>query len=324
MSSGPLLGRRWAPLLTRPRLPSRRRLGILALLLVVLAGGWLWVRQSSLVAIRHVTVVGVSGADAGAVRAALIDSAERMTTLDVSVGSLRRAVASYPDVAQVSASTQFPHGLVIRVDQNVPVAVARIAGRPVVVAGNGTLLSGAAGVGRLPQLPISVAPLGERVTDRTALRELAVLTAAPYQFLPQIAEVTWQTAHGVVVALRNGPSVYFGSATRLGAKWRAAVAVLADTGSDGALYVDVTDPQRPAAGGGSAAAALAASEQAASASATAASATGTTTSAATGTGTAPTATTTAPAATTTAPVATTTAPAATTTAPANTGTSTTG
>ena len=34
----------------------------------------------------------------------------------------------------------------------------------------------------------------------------------------------------------------------LAAKWRALIAVLADPGSGGATYIDVSDPQRPAAG----------------------------------------------------------------------------
>jgi hypothetical protein len=39
-----------------------------------------------------------------------------------------------------------------------------------------------------------------------------------------------------------------GDTRRLAAKWRAVVAVLADPGSVGASYIDVTDPGRPAAG----------------------------------------------------------------------------
>jgi hypothetical protein len=54
-----------------------------------------------------------------------------------------------------------------------------------------------------------------------------------------------------VAQLRNGPSIYFGDANQLAAKWSAAVAVLADSGSAEAVYIDVTDPQRPAAGAGS-------------------------------------------------------------------------
>ena len=50
------------------------------------------------------------------------------------------------------------------------------------------------------------------------------------------------------MALRDGPQLYFGDAGRLTAKWDSAVAVLANSSSAGAAYIDVTDPSRPAAG----------------------------------------------------------------------------
>jgi hypothetical protein len=50
------------------------------------------------------------------------------------------------------------------------------------------------------------------------------------------------------VALRDGPELYFGDASRLAAKWNSAVVVLANSSSAGSAYIDVTDPSRPAAG----------------------------------------------------------------------------
>jgi cell division protein FtsQ len=292
-------GRRW-----RPRLRLRWRPRLYAAIVVValiLAGGWLWLRQSSLVAIRQVTVVGVSGADAGRVRAALIRSARTMTTLDVSVGPLRRAVAGFDEVKQISVSTHFPHGVVIDVGENIPVALITVGGRQVAVAGDGQLLPHHGHIGRLPTVALRAGPVGNRVRERAALNELAVLGSAPYQFLPRISAAITQAAHGVVVELRNGPSIYFGPATQLAAKWQAVVSVLADGGSDGALYIDVTIPNRPAAGGGNAAAAIAAQQQ----SATSTTATDSTLTTATATATG--------AATTTAPVETTTDSTGTTT-----------
>ena len=52
----------------------------------------------------------------------------------------------------------------------------------------------------------------------------------------------------MIVQLRNGPQLYFGPTAQLARKWTAAVAVLQNKGSAGAAYIDVTDPQRPAAG----------------------------------------------------------------------------
>lgn len=334
MNATTLLARRPARTAILRRLrPGRRSFAALLGVVVVLGGGWMWLRQSSLVAIRRVTVVGVSGADAGSVRRALVLAAKSMTTLDVHVGQLRTAVAPYPDVKALHVSTEFPHGLRIVVTEDIPLAVVSVFGQEIEVAADGTLLRDRSGAGPLPEIPMTIPPGGTRLTERSALNALAVLSAAPYQFLPKIGQVTTQAGHGVVVALRTGPSIYFGDTSHLGAKWRAAVAVLADPGSAGALYIDVTDPERPVAGGGTAAAQLAAGSQSATASGTATVGGATTTAAGAGqltstsagaTTTAPAATTTAPAATTTAPAATTTAPAATATGPAGTATSTTG
>ena len=49
--------------------------------------------------------------------------------------------------------------------------------------------------------------------------------------------------------LRDGPELIFGEATRVRAKWVAATRVLADPDSQGATYIDVRLPGRPAAGG---------------------------------------------------------------------------
>jgi hypothetical protein len=74
------------------------------------------------------------------------------------------------------------------------------------------------------------------------------LAAAPAPFLARISQVTTVAGHGLVAQVGGGPSIYFGLATDARAKWIAATEVLADPGSAGAAYIDVTDPVRPAAG----------------------------------------------------------------------------
>jgi cell division protein FtsQ len=216
---------------------------------LALVGGWLWLRDSPLVAVERVTVVGASGPEAGQIQAALRAAAQGMTTLDVNMGSLRTAVAPFPVVKDLQVSTSFPHGLRIRVIEQIPVAVVTVAGQRMAVAGDGTLLRGASPSPSLPVIPIRALPGGGRLTDSTALAVLAVLGAAPYQLLAHVGGASDTSAHGVVVDLRSGPNVYFGESQQLGAKWTAATAVLADSGSAGATYIDVTNPGRPAAGG---------------------------------------------------------------------------
>jgi cell division protein FtsQ len=230
--------------------PSPRLIAAVAGLVLVLGAGFLWFRDSSLVAVKRVQVIGASGPDAGLIRAALVAAAHNMTTMDVNAGQLHTAVAPYPDVKSLQVSTRFPHGMRIRVIEQIPVAMVTDGGRRIAVAGDGTLLYSSTANSALPVIPLRVAPGGPRLTGY-ALAEVQLLSNAPYQLLPRIITVTDGPLHGLAARLRNGPVIYFGDSSSPAAKWSSATAVLANSGSADASYVDVTDPNRPAAGAGS-------------------------------------------------------------------------
>lgn len=235
-------------MITRRRISLRVRVAIAAVAVLALLGGaWLWVRDSSLVAVQKVAISGVYGPESGQIRQALTLAARNMTTLDVRVGQLRTAVGPYPVVKDLRVSTQFPHGLRIRVIEQLPVGAIVAGGHAVAVTGDGTLLHDVA-AGSLPQVPVRLLPGGSEVTDRPTLDALALLSVTPTRMLSRIAQVTETSAHGLVAQLRSGPSLYFGDASDLDAKWIAATEVLADPSSAGAIYVDVSDPSRPVAG----------------------------------------------------------------------------
>jgi cell division protein FtsQ len=229
-----------------PRVSPAVAIGLIVLA-ALLGGGWLWLRDSSLVAVQRVTVTGASGPDAAKVRTALVAAARNMTTLDVSMGQLDTAIAPYPDVKRLNVSTSFPHGMRIQVVEQIPVAVVSVGGREIEVAGDGTLLHAVGSSASLPTIPLGVAPGGTHLTG-WARGAVALLAAAPYQLLAHISEVVNDPDHGLTAELRKGPNVYFGSSRQLAAKWSAAAAVLADKSSVGAEYIDVSDPSRPAAG----------------------------------------------------------------------------
>jgi cell division protein FtsQ len=232
-----------------PRPGPRLMAAVLALVLV-LGAGFLWLRNSGLVAVQRVHVAVAGGPDAGQIRSALVAAARDMTTLDVKMNQLRTAVAPFPVVKSLQVSTQFPHGMRIRVIEQVPVAVLVVAGRRTAVSGDGTLLHDVAPGSSLPAITLRIPPGGSRLTGYP-LDEVRLLAAAPYQLLPKVGGVDDQAIHGLVAVLRNGPSIYFGDSSLLSAKWTAATQVLASAGSAGAGYVDVTDPSRPVAGTGS-------------------------------------------------------------------------
>lgn len=242
----PALGHRRVRRLPRPG--PRTLLAVLAVILL-LGGVWLWLRDSSLVAVRKVRVTGASGPDAAQIRSALTAAAHNMTTLDVNMKQLRTAVAPYPVVKRLDVTTQFPHGMRIRVIEQQPVAFVDAGGRRTAVAGDGTLLHDAVANVTLPTISLQVVPGGTHVTGY-AQSEVKLLSAAPYTLLSKVETVTDGQAHGLVAKLRNGPSLYFGDTAQLGAKWTAAAEVLADSRSAGAAYIDVSDPSRPAAGAG--------------------------------------------------------------------------
>jgi cell division protein FtsQ len=243
------------------RRPSRVRriwlVGVVAGLAALAAGGWLWLRESGLVAVQRVTVTGLSGPDAGQIRASLVAAARGMTTMDVHLATLRAAVSPYPVVAGLRVSTEFPHGMRISVIERLPVATVAMGGQTVPVAADGTLLRDVAAGGRLPALTLRAAPGGPRVTDSGSIAALRALAAAPADLRERISTAGSDYWHGVVLQLRQGPVVYFGGASRITAKWQAIDALLAAPADAGASYLDVTDPARPAAGVGGTEASLA-------------------------------------------------------------------
>lgn len=241
-----------APSVLLPRArPGPRALVVILVVLLAAGGMWLWLRNSSLVSVDRVTVTGVSGPEAGAIRAALVTAARGMTTLHVDEAQFRAALAPYPEVKSFKVSAELPHGLLIRVFEQLAVAQVALGDRMEAVSADGTLLGSARTAG-LPRIVLSVAPGGTRLNDPAALRAVEVLAAAPEALFRQVTQVRTEPGHGLVASLRNGPVIYLGDAGRLDAKWLAAAAVLAAPGAAGAAYIDVTDPGRPAAGAGAA------------------------------------------------------------------------
>lgn len=232
----------------RPRRPRRRTLILLALAVVLLGGGWLWLRDSSLVAVERVDIRGLSGPGAAAAATALRDAARSMTTLDVDEARLRRVASAFPAVRGIRVSAHPPNRLVIVASPQVPVAALLAGGRPLAVAADGTLLPQAPTAG-LAQVGLRSEPAGGRLQASAARMVVAALAAAPRSLRARATRGMITREHGIVIELRNGPALYLGPEQRLRAKWVAAARVLADPSAAGATYVDLSSPERPAVGG---------------------------------------------------------------------------
>jgi cell division protein FtsQ len=231
------------------RVRRRRTRALLgtAVLLAVLTPFALWLRTSSLVSVERVTVSGIAGNQAAAIRAALASAARDMTVLDVRHDVLLAAVRSYPVVRSVRTRTDFPHGLAIVVNVREPVAAVQAGGRRTAVAADGTLLRGSA-TDRLATVGVPATPGRGRVGDAQTLGAIGVLASAPRALRARVARV-YHGPRGLAATMQNGPKLYFGGPRRAAAKWAAAAQVLADSTSRGARYVDLRVPERPVAGG---------------------------------------------------------------------------
>jgi cell division protein FtsQ len=220
--------------------------GIAALLVALLCAG-LWLRGSSLVRVKDVTVTGIAGRQAAEIRDALTATALDMTTLNVDDDALRNAVSGYPVVRSLRTSTDFPHRLRITVNAYDPVAALKAGSSLTAVASDGTLLRGTPSRG-LPVVGVKTLPGGSHVRDAAAVRAVRLLDAAPAPLRGRVARV-FRGTRGLAATVDNGPKLYFGGDERLTAKWAAAAQVLANDSARGASYVDVRIPERPVAGG---------------------------------------------------------------------------
>lgn len=226
---------------------ARLRLGAAVGAALLLALGFLWLRDSSLVSVKHVKITGLHGKDSPQIAHALRAAAGDMTTLHIREDQLRGAVAAYPIVKDIRVSRDVPHGLRIRVIQYDPVAAVVSNGRRVAVAADGTVLTDTTASAALPTMSVPAASAGSRLADPHALRAVSLMGVAPRALRPLVQDVR-NGPGGLEVQLRSGPLLEFGSASDLQAKWDAATRILADPHAAGASYLDLRIPSRPVAG----------------------------------------------------------------------------
>jgi cell division protein FtsQ len=227
----------------------RRRLIAVAIgILVLWAGYMLWFRNLSWFGIDEVTITGAT-TNAPAIKKAVEQVSEDMTTLHLKDDELRDAVAHFPTVASVGASTSFPHTLHVTVTERLPVAFVKVGSRRTAVSADGYLLLGASFDPKLlPRIEGSTAQ-GTRLQGDAAA-QAAILGAVPPPLRERVTGSSWDDAQGgVVVGLDGGPDLRFGDGSRARDKWTAAVAVLSSSEHGSPSYLDVSVPDRPVSGG---------------------------------------------------------------------------
>ncbi len=211
-------------------------------------GALLLVRNSSVVAVENVKIVGLGGYYEKEARHALETEALTMSTLNVDEGMLQDSLAEFVDLAGIKTATDFPHGLTVYVSVRRPVAAARVGGRLVGVTAGGLVLESTRKLSLLPRIDVRGPVKDNRMRGAEPLQLLTVLGAAPDVLLRRVKTIKYG-ARGVVVTLDKGTQLIFGSTALAGMKWRSAAAVLADPAAKGARYVDLRVADRPALGG---------------------------------------------------------------------------
>lgn len=228
----------------------RRRalaLGVVGVALV--AGYFLWFRDSSLVSVDEVAVEGATTSP-DEVEVALTQAAEGMSTLNVDEDALARSVAGFPTVASIGVDARPPHKLTVTVNERLPVAQAKIDGDRVAVSADGYLLPGFQVEGaKLPPLDEDAAAAPGGLLDAEGAAQAAAVGSAPDELGDRITGAEWDPDRGgVVIDLEGAPELRFGDGERAEDKWKAAVAVLSSAeGAPG--YVDVSVPERSVSGG---------------------------------------------------------------------------
>jgi cell division protein FtsQ len=226
---------------------GRLMVGVIAIA-VLYAGYILWFRNLPWFAIDSVTIAGAT-TNEREIETAVERAAGDMTTLHIKDDQLRDAVAQFPTVATVRASTSFPHTLHVTVTERLPVGFIKTGTNRTAVSADGYLMPGASfDPKRLPRIDGPVAHGARLEGDRAA--QAAILGATPPPLRDQVMDSSWDEQHGgVAVQLDGGPEVRFGDGSRARDKWTAAVAVLSGPERGSPTYLDVSVPQRPVSGG---------------------------------------------------------------------------
>jgi len=236
--------------LARTRNKGRFRLAVVAIALVGLVGGVVWVYQSS---VFEVTSVKVSGAArlSGQEVERIADVPSGATLLKLPVQAIERRVKSNPWVVDAKVTRQFPHTVVIRVQERRPFAAVVVGRLAYLVDTSGVVLA-AQPVTMTPlplfvEVPLSSTPLpSQRLTGREVENALAVLKALPASLRGQVDRVYAKTVDDLRLVTKSGLEIVFGRAEQLDKK-RFVIENLIKQSPKKIIYIDVKAPDAPTA-----------------------------------------------------------------------------
>jgi cell division protein FtsQ len=230
--------RRFARRQWRRRWLAWRYVLAVVLVLAVVAAGVYAVWFSSWLAVETIEVSGAQTVDASDIRARSgIEVGDPLVRVDLATAE--RRISALAVVRSVSVTRQWPHGVLVSIQERVPIAVVEI----------GTQLRGMDAEGVVfrdykkapPGLPRVETSIG---TTSQALREAAkVISALPADLTLQVDHVQVTTIDQISLVLKDGRVVIWGSAEDSETKAEVLATLLATVQ---AQTYDVSVPSKPA------------------------------------------------------------------------------
>jgi len=229
--------RRFARRQWRRRWLAWRYLLVLVVVLALIGGGIYAVWFSSWLAVQDIEVTGAQTVGASDIRARSgIDEGEPLVRVDLS-GAERR-IGSLAVVRSVSVTRQWPHGILISIQEREAIAVVDIGGQLRGMDADGVVFRDYAKAP--PGLPRVETSIG---TTSAALQEAAkVVSALPDDLILLVDHVQVTTVDQISLVLKDGRTVVWGSAAESDTKAEVIGPLLARVQ---AQVYDVSVPSKP-------------------------------------------------------------------------------
>ncbi|MEU9448265.1 FtsQ-type POTRA domain-containing protein [Streptomyces sp. NPDC048277] len=245
-SSGPPLVRRW-------RNRRFRRVVILALAVLLLGSGSVWLLYGSAwLRVRHVSVSGTAVLTPEQVlRAAGVPVGAPMVSVDTDAieARLRRAL---PRIDTIDVVRSWPHGIGLKVVERTPVLLIAKGGNFTEVDREGVRFATVAQAPKgVPALELSLSRSGSATaslrrfgTDRLVREAVRIAGAVPAAVRRDTQTLKVRSYDDITLELSGGRTVEWGSAENGAAKARTLSALM--KAASGARHFDVSVPTAPA------------------------------------------------------------------------------
>jgi cell division protein FtsQ len=229
--------RRFARRQWRRRWLAWRYLLVLVVVLALVGGGIWAVGFSTWLAVETIDVSGAQTVEAADIRARSgIDVGEPLARVDLA--SAERRIGALAVVRSVDVTRQWPNGILISIEERVPIAVVEIGGRLRGMDADGVVFRD---YKKAPaNLPLVRTSIG---TTSAALREAAkVISALPQELSLLVDHVQVTTVDQISLVLKDGRTVVWGSADESDTKADVLATLLATVQ---ASAYDVSVPSKP-------------------------------------------------------------------------------